>query len=565
MNSKQMVDGEEGEAAAYKLARSKVEIEFQNVELVARLHFSTTLMHRLAILCCFLIPIVQQLTAATVATPKLNPASGATFASSLTVSASTTTSGATVRYTTNGSDPTSSSSTTAPTLTATATVKARAFKSGMADSAVASGTYTKLTLTPVATPTLSPASGATFASSLTVSASTTTSGATVRYTTNGSDPTSGSTTTAPTLTATATVKARAFKSGMADSAVATGTYTQIVGVVLWLHGMNSDPDTWKTAAVDDRDYWPNDRTPIIAPIILSGKVEGNQIARKDKKGIYHFRLKFGSKDTREGVEKTKAKDQKGQGSGDFSSFEDLGLEVLDAVTCIRGTYPTAQVQIMLVGHSRGGIAARAFLQRPEPSSEKASIVAVVTTGTPHTGSPLGRIYKYLESTLKNGKRPSPQGADWDLVDWFIDPPLWFRGVDVRRPTIDDFTVDSSTLATFTQNAANIPRVVKFGIQQYDGVSLGKLSTGAQNIFGSDSQGEHPGRLSITASNWICDGLTIVQLKGDGIVPVGNQNFSSPRLQITPKLNSSGKILHTDEPKQKGDLRSLMELLVDWWK
>jgi hypothetical protein len=55
-----------------------------------------------------------------------------------------------------------------------------------------------------------------------------TSGATIRYTTNGSDPTSSSTVySGPlTLSATTTLKARAFKSGMTDSAVASGTYTK---------------------------------------------------------------------------------------------------------------------------------------------------------------------------------------------------------------------------------------------------------------------------------------------------------------------------------------------------
>ncbi len=81
--------------------------------------------------------------AGTVATPILNP-NGKLFSNPLSVTISSATSGATIRYTTNGSVPTSSSSVCSGSisLSATTTVKAKAFKSGMTDSAVASATFT---------------------------------------------------------------------------------------------------------------------------------------------------------------------------------------------------------------------------------------------------------------------------------------------------------------------------------------------------------------------------------------------------------------------------------------
>jgi hypothetical protein len=79
----------------------------------------------------------------TVATPQFSPVSGTTFSSSLQVSITCSTASATIRYTTNGSEPTTNSALyTAPfTLTSTTTVRAKAFKSGMNDSATAVATY----------------------------------------------------------------------------------------------------------------------------------------------------------------------------------------------------------------------------------------------------------------------------------------------------------------------------------------------------------------------------------------------------------------------------------------
>jgi hypothetical protein len=83
-------------------------------------------------------------TLAQVAAPTFTPAGG-TYSSSQTVSLATTTGGASIRYTTDGSTPTSTTGTlyTGPiTVSSTKTIKAIAFASGMADSAVSSATYT---------------------------------------------------------------------------------------------------------------------------------------------------------------------------------------------------------------------------------------------------------------------------------------------------------------------------------------------------------------------------------------------------------------------------------------
>jgi hypothetical protein len=165
----------------------------------------------------------------TVATPTFSPAAG-TYLGTQTVTLSDTTSGATIFYTLDGSQPgTSAGGSTQQysgplTVSSTETIKALATASGMTTSGTASATYT--IESQVATPTFSPAAGS-YNSAQPVSISTTTSGATIYYTTNGSTPTTSSTVySGPiTVSATETLKAIATESGFFNSNVATAAYT----------------------------------------------------------------------------------------------------------------------------------------------------------------------------------------------------------------------------------------------------------------------------------------------------------------------------------------------------
>jgi hypothetical protein len=79
-----------------------------------------------------------------VAAPTFNPAGG-TYPSAQTVTISTTTSGASVRYTTNGGTPSETAGTlySGPvSISSTTTLNAIAYESGMTDSATSSATYT---------------------------------------------------------------------------------------------------------------------------------------------------------------------------------------------------------------------------------------------------------------------------------------------------------------------------------------------------------------------------------------------------------------------------------------
>jgi len=80
---------------------------------------------------------------ATVATPTANPGAG-TYTAAQSVTLSTTTEGATIYYTTDGTDPTTSSTeySSAISISATTTLKAFAVKDGMTDSDVLTAAYT---------------------------------------------------------------------------------------------------------------------------------------------------------------------------------------------------------------------------------------------------------------------------------------------------------------------------------------------------------------------------------------------------------------------------------------
>jgi hypothetical protein len=161
-----------------------------------------------------------------VVTPTITPASNA-YASPQSVTIATTTSGATLTYTTDSTDPTASSPAYSGPVTVsdTRTIKTRAFKSGWTPSDPAAASYW-ISAGTVAAPALSPAAG-TYAAQTVVRLSSSTSGATIRFTLAGTEPGLASPIYgAPLLLgATTTIKARAFLAGYTASGTAAGTYT----------------------------------------------------------------------------------------------------------------------------------------------------------------------------------------------------------------------------------------------------------------------------------------------------------------------------------------------------
>jgi alpha-tubulin suppressor-like RCC1 family protein len=159
------------------------------------------------------------------AMPSFSPWGG-TYTTAQTVTMTDTTTGVTIRYTVDGTDPTEASPQySQPVIVATGmSLKAKAFKPGWTPSATRSSVYA-FNYGTLAPPTSSPAPGV-YSDDQVVTLQAV-PGATVRYTTNGTDPTAASPVyTAPlALTATTTVKAKAFQPDWAASATYTGAYT----------------------------------------------------------------------------------------------------------------------------------------------------------------------------------------------------------------------------------------------------------------------------------------------------------------------------------------------------
>jgi sugar lactone lactonase YvrE len=173
----------------------------------------------------------QSFQVSVTALPVFSPIAG-TYTVAQSVAITSTTAGASIRYTTDGSTPSETIGTLyagAVTVGATTTIKAIAYKATLADSAVATAVYTINIAGTVSAPAFSPAGG-TFSTSQSVTITSATSGASIRYTTDGSTPTpilgtvySG----AVMVSTTTTLNAIAYKVGSTNSAVSTGAFTEL--------------------------------------------------------------------------------------------------------------------------------------------------------------------------------------------------------------------------------------------------------------------------------------------------------------------------------------------------
>ncbi len=155
-------------------------------------------------------------------TPTFNP-DGGTYQGSQNVTISCSVSGATIRYTTDGTDPTESSALyTGPvTVDDGLTLKAKAWKTDWTSSDIRSAVYEFQ----LPTPTFNP-DGGEYEETQHVTISCAVSGATIRYTTDGSAPTESSTeyTSPVTISQNTTLKAKAWKTDWTASDIKSAVY-----------------------------------------------------------------------------------------------------------------------------------------------------------------------------------------------------------------------------------------------------------------------------------------------------------------------------------------------------
>ncbi len=158
--------------------------------------------------------------------PTFSPPGG-TYSLPVSVTISCATAGATIYYTTDGSNPTESDPVVSGPIPvdASLTLKARAFKEGWCASDTESADYVISEI--VATPTFEP-DGGTYSSPQLVTVTCATTGATIHYTTNGNDPTESDDQVVSgdkvPVGHSLTLKARAWKNGLDPSAVKSATY-----------------------------------------------------------------------------------------------------------------------------------------------------------------------------------------------------------------------------------------------------------------------------------------------------------------------------------------------------
>lgn len=219
-----------------------------------------------------------------VAAPTFSPPAGS-YASTQSVTLASTTTGAAIYYTRDGSAPSASSTLYTGAIQVAApgaTIKAIGVKSGMTSSSVVSAAYV-ISGNRVENPSFAPAGG-TYTSAQTVRLSSPTSGAAIWYTVNGGAQQLYSDATPINVASTGTVIAVAKKSGMTDSASVSASYT-INSNGTFVHGVAEDGGT---ARIWYAPTWTP--TTSIVHYYVTG-ADGVKGAQRDENMVYDTVLK----------------------------------------------------------------------------------------------------------------------------------------------------------------------------------------------------------------------------------------------------------------------------------
>ena len=160
------------------------------------------------------------------------------------------------------------------------------------------------------------------------------------------------------------------------------------------------------------------------------------------------------------------------------SLEQQGLQVAAVVERVRAV--NKSTKMILVGHSMGGLAARAYLQSLGSNRYANDVFALITVGTPHLGSPLADLLKEMSSAVTG-----PLGMAIPIDE----NSLAVRELQLSSPTLNALNAPNATSAL----PADV-RYVTIGATGDIGVRLQTILGGAgDGIVSFDSQTFLPGR------------------------------------------------------------------------
>ncbi|MCL1068626.1 peptidase [Shewanella olleyana] len=364
----------------------------------------------------------------------------------------------------------------------------------------------------------------------------------------------------------------------------SATIQEIVNqkAMLLLHGLASSPSTWDAMVNDDSFFNGECYT-------LTVDNESLPSYEENVGGISCYNLEFGSLDrgsiySAVGLENKVCNSVLGC-NGDYTTFEGLGVEVESAISRIV-EHLGQDVEVFLFGHSRGGLAARSFIQN-QSLEYKSLVKGLATTGTPHQGSPLGRFYQYMDDncTPKSAYRQDGSVCEdsWEVVE-MLNGTRIFLGykyqpeyrMEMQAPSIDFLSPESSQLNELNEYIYHLDGFV-LGQLAYEGTTFGFLSRGA-GLSGEDIYdlydygrwfgGDHPHPDTL---RYIENGVSRESLIGDGIVPADSQKLSLLLVQQGISVNKAGtqdkeNVLHTEETSQVSDIHWLFESLyqsLEW--
>lgn len=355
-------------------------------------------------------------------------------------------------------------------------------------------------------------------------------------------------------------------------------------VYLLLHGLNSDETTWNA---------------VVKSLFAKQCVTLTQAT--DPAGVAPsrcYRLRFSDN---------------AWSHGDGLSLDQLGEEVGQAVHNIRQAMrPSA---LVLVGHSRGGLAARAYLQQPGPLPGYK--LALLTIGTPHQGTPLGRVKAFMDQnrvglgdvpkTVRvklGGVVPSPvRVGSRDRLEFLFSPSMDFlateaggyagtpcasRGNQALCQLNGEVGRLSGSVDVFGQMVSRgrvlggdapiaegieVDLLGDTAIRRLFPVLIPKLSAGdfvrlRDYVLADIVAGAHGGDFCSNAKNasqggwawskrnpdsWACE--------GDGIVPLISQTFSKLLPQETFATVNLKGVYHTEQTQRTRNILQLLRAML----